>query len=166
MPAGQIASILVFSCSDQTSTLTMTWCALNSHPDSTDFSLFQVALATTTGSFDGGDQGLLNTHFSSWATQVRTATAHLKTLSLLTVLLSENFQDISKHLPFLYNMVASAYYSYLPAFKKFGSDVKIIHFIGADKPWVGEGGSSSILPGAEHRKLWWQLYSTQVFPVF
>lgn len=101
-----------------------------------------VALATTTGSFDGGDQGLLNTHFSSWATQ-----------------------DISKHLPFLYNMVASAYYSYLPAFKKFGSDVKIIHFIGAEKPWMGEGSScSSGLPGAEHRKLWWQLYSTQVAP--
>merc|ERR550534_219988 len=69
-----------------------------------------MALATTTGSFDGGDQGLLNTFFSDWATK-----------------------DISKHLPFLYNMVASAYYSYLPAFKKFGSDVKIIHFIGADK---------------------------------
>jgi len=100
-----------------------------------------VALATTTGSFDGGDQGLLNTHFSSWATQ-----------------------DISKHLPFVYNMVASASYSYLPAFKKFGSDVKIIHFIGAEKPWVGEGGSSSALPGAEHRTLWWQLYSTQVAP--
>jgi len=102
-----------------------------------------VALATTTGSFDGGDQGLLNTHFSSWATQ-----------------------DISKHLPFLYNMVSSASYSYLPAFKKFGSDVKIIHFIGAEKPWLGgEGGSSSsTLPGAEHRKLWWQLYSTQVAP--
>merc|ERR1712083_1097530 len=97
--------------------------------------------ATTTGSFDGGDQGLLNTHFSSWA-----------------------IQDISKHLPFLYNMVASASYSYLPAFKKFGSNVKIIHFIGADKPWLGEGGSSSALPGAEHRKLWWQLYSTQVAP--
>ena len=73
MPAGQIASILAFSSSDQTSTLTTTWCALNSHPDSTDFNLSQVALATTTGSFDGGDQGLLNTHFSSWATQVKTA---------------------------------------------------------------------------------------------
>merc|ERR1712032_681458 len=51
-----------------------------------------------------------------------------------------------------------------PAFKKFGSDVKIIHFIGAEKPWLGEGGSSSNLPGAEHRTLWWQLYSTQVAP--
>ena len=34
--------------------------------------ILKVALATTTGSFDGGDQGLLNTHFSSWATQVKT----------------------------------------------------------------------------------------------
>jgi len=100
-----------------------------------------VALATTTGSFDGGDQGLLNTHFSSWATQ-----------------------DISKHLPFVYNMVASATYSYLPAFKKFGAEVKIIHFIGADKPWTGEGGSSSALPVSEYKKFWSQLYSTQVAP--
>ena len=52
-------------------------------------------LASTTGSFDGGDQGLLNTFFSEWATK-----------------------DISKHLPFIYNMVASSTYSYLPAFKR------------------------------------------------
>merc|ERR1711971_313082 len=84
-----------------------------------------VALATTTGSFDGGDQGLLNTHFSPWATQ-----------------------DISKHLPFVYNMVASASNSYLPAFK----------------PWTGEGGSSSALPVSEYKKFWSQLYSTQVAP--
>ena len=50
--------------------------------------------AATHGSFDGGDQGLLNTFFSSWSTQ-----------------------DITKHLPFLYNMCATATYSYLPAFK-------------------------------------------------
>jgi glycogenin glucosyltransferase len=40
-------------------------------------------------------QGLLNDYYSSWATQ-----------------------DIHKHLPFIYNMVASATYSYLPAYKK------------------------------------------------
>ena len=51
--------------------------------------------AITSGSFDGGDQGLLNTFFSDWATK-----------------------DISKHLPFTYNMVASASYSYLPAYKQ------------------------------------------------
>lgn len=50
--------------------------------------------AATHGSFDGGDQGLLNTFFSTWATQ-----------------------DISKHLPFLYNMCATATYTYVPAFK-------------------------------------------------
>ena len=54
-----------------------------------------VSLAATTGSFDGGDQGLLNTFFSDWATK-----------------------DISKHLAFTYNMVASASYSYLPAYIK------------------------------------------------
>ena len=51
--------------------------------------------AATEGSFDGGDQGLLNTFFNTWATQ-----------------------DIGKHLSFLYNMCATATYTYLPAFKK------------------------------------------------
>ena len=71
-------------------------------------------------------------------------------------------QDISKHLPFVYNMVASASYSYLPAYKKFGANVKIVHFIGADKPWMGEGAAP--LPVSEYRKYWWQLYSSQVVP--
>merc|ERR1711971_5938 len=48
--------------------------------------------------------------------------------------------------------------------KKFGAEVKIIHFIGADKPWTGEGGSSSALPVSEYKKFWSQLYSTQVAP--
>jgi len=45
--------------------------------------------------FAGGDQGLLNSFFSDWA-----------------------HKDISKHLPFIYNMTATASYSYLPAFKQ------------------------------------------------
>ena len=59
--------------------------------------LFQalIAHASETGSFDGGDQGLLNTFFGDWATE-----------------------DIAKHLPFLYNMVATATYTYLPAYKQ------------------------------------------------
>jgi len=108
-----------------------------------------VSLAGTMGSFDGGDQGLLNTFFSDWATK-----------------------DISKHLPFTYNMVASASYSYLPAYKKFGQQVKIIHFIGSAKPWLvswdaaGEprtGFSEKNM--ATHLKLWWQIFSTEVKPV-
>lgn len=42
----------------------------------------------------GGDQGLLNTFFSNWATT-----------------------DIRKHLPFIYNLSSISIYSYLPAFK-------------------------------------------------
>jgi len=108
-----------------------------------------VSLAGTMGSFDGGDQGLLNTFFSDWATK-----------------------DISKHLPFTYNMVASASYSYLPAYKQFGQQVKIVHFIGSAKPWLvswdaaGEprtGFSEKNM--ATHLKLWWQIFSTEVKPV-
>jgi len=43
----------------------------------------------------GGDQGLLNMFFSDWA-----------------------HTDIKKHLPFLYNVVPQATYSYLPAFRR------------------------------------------------
>ncbi len=55
-----------------------------------------MQLANDTGSFDGGDQGLLNTFFSDWATR-----------------------DIGKHLSFLYNMCATATYTYLPAYKQY-----------------------------------------------
>lgn len=108
-----------------------------------------ISHAVTTGSFDGGDQGLLNTFFSSWS-----------------------HKDISKHLPFTYNMVASATYSYLPAFKKFGENVKIIHFIGASKPWLVHFDSNgrAMLGSTEqhtshHLQLWWQIFSTEVKPL-
>lgn len=47
------------------------------------------------GSFDGGDQGLLNTHFADWFAS-----------------------DSSKHLSFIYNMTLVAAYSYPPAYQK------------------------------------------------
>lgn len=43
----------------------------------------------------GGDQGVLNSFFNTWATA-----------------------DISKHLPFIYNLSSISIYSYLPAFKQ------------------------------------------------
>lgn len=61
-----------------------------------------VALADREGSYDGGDQGLLNSYFSDWATK-----------------------DIARHLSFIYNMNSSVFYSYLPAFLKFGHTVKV-----------------------------------------
>ncbi|XP_008981942.1 glycogenin-1 isoform X5 [Callithrix jacchus] len=60
----------------------------------------------------GGDQGILNTFFSSWATT-----------------------DIRKHLPFIYNLSSISIYSYLPAFKVFGASAKVVHFLGRVKPW-------------------------------
>ncbi|KAL1282235.1 hypothetical protein QQF64_001038 [Cirrhinus molitorella] len=64
------------------------------------------------GSFDGGDQGVLNTFFSDWAVK-----------------------DIRKHLPFVYNLTAGAVYTYLPAFQQYGHHAKIVHFLGGTKPW-------------------------------
>jgi len=107
-----------------------------------------VKFAATNGSFDGGDQGLLNHYFSGWASE-----------------------DIAKHLPFLYNMCATATYTYLPAYKFFGKDVKIIHFIGSSKPWhvsfdeQGEPLSGDYGKHAqEHLKLWWNIFCSKVKP--
>lgn len=107
--------------------------------------------AVTQGSFDGGDQGLLNTYFSDWSTK-----------------------DISRHLPFLYNMTSSKAYGYLPAFVKFGSNVKVVHFIGSVKPWqcTYDTSSGTVLPheGMEsHHQLpflqaWWDVFVDKVKP--
>jgi len=111
-------------------------------------SLLQFAL--TQGSFDGGDQGLLNLYFSDWATK-----------------------DIARHLPFVYNCVSMAFYSYLPAFKQFGKNVKVAHFIGAQKPWhhtynPNTGGVEGSEPGTGHAQeflqAWWKVFLEKVQP--
>lgn len=48
----------------------------------------------------GGDQGLLNSFFSDWATK-----------------------DIKKRLPFVYNVVSQAFYSYRPAMKQYVTNI-------------------------------------------
>ncbi|XP_036144811.1 titin isoform X1 [Monomorium pharaonis] len=108
-----------------------------------------TAFAAAKGSFDGGDQGLLNMYFSDWATK-----------------------DISKHLPFIYNMCSTAMYSYLPAFKQFGDDVRIIHFIGITKPWLQyfDTLSGTVQPASESThlqpllQLWWNIFCERVHP--
>ncbi|KAH9512399.1 Glycogenin-1 [Bulinus truncatus] len=105
--------------------------------------------AVTSGSFDGGDQGLLNLYFKNWATE-----------------------DIKKHLPFTYNVVSQAFYSYLPAFKQFYDDIKVVHFIGAVKPWHHSYNSASRvvtpLPNTGHSQeflqLWWDIFMESVQP--
>uniref|UniRef100_A0A8D3AW02 glycogenin glucosyltransferase n=2 Tax=Scophthalmus maximus TaxID=52904 RepID=A0A8D3AW02_SCOMX len=113
-----------------------------------------LAFCGENGSFDGGDQGVLNSFFDTWATA-----------------------DISKHLPFIYNLSSIAIYSYLPAFKQYGHDAKVVHFLGKVKPWnysydaqKGEvrGHSTSPDPCQLHPDyllMWWQLYTESVLPL-
>ncbi|XP_050424035.1 glycogenin-1 isoform X2 [Adelges cooleyi] len=109
-----------------------------------------LEFAKAKGSFDGGDQGLLNMFFKDWA-----------------------YKDISKHLSFTYNVVWSSTYSYLPALKQFGQNMKIVHFIASSKPWLqkfdtetrivtstsGSAGLQALL------QLWWDLFCKHVYPV-
>lgn len=109
-----------------------------------------IKFALERGSFDGGDQGLLNLYFSDWA-----------------------YKDISKHLPFIYNTCSTACYSYLPAFKQFGGNVKIIHFIGNSKPWLQHFDSETrqVHVGADIQHLqvvvqqWWNIFCSSIHPV-
>ncbi|XP_008308730.1 glycogenin-1 [Cynoglossus semilaevis] len=129
------SGVFVFRPSNETHEQLLTFCAEN-------------------GSFDGGDQGVLNSFFNTWATA-----------------------DISKHLPFIYNLSSIAIYSYLPAFKQYGHNAKVVHFLGAVKPWNysydsqrGEMKGHSLSPGQgslhpDYLLMWWQLYTRQVLPL-
>ncbi|XP_034295164.1 glycogenin-1 isoform X2 [Pantherophis guttatus] len=100
----------------------------------------------------GGDQGLLNTFFSSWATT-----------------------DISKHLPFIYNLSSISIYSYLPAFKAFGMNAKVVHFLGRVKPWnytydskaksVKEDAQDPTMIHPEFLNMWWDTFVTNILPL-
>jgi len=81
-----------------------------------------IRRACDEGSFDGGDQGLLNAHFSSWS-----------------------HGDIRKHIPFAYNVNPNASYTYLPAYKYFADQVKMVHFLGAVKPWHYQYANGKVL---------------------
>ncbi|XP_055602109.1 proline-rich protein 36-like isoform X7 [Uranotaenia lowii] len=106
-----------------------------------------IQFAVSHGSFDGGDQGLLNSYFSDWA-----------------------HTDISKHLPFIYNTSTVASYSYLPAFKQFGQNTKILHFIGTAKPWLQNFNSETrkvyVPHGYQHLtnflQFWWDVFCEDV----
>ncbi|XP_030906950.2 glycogenin-2 isoform X1 [Melopsittacus undulatus] len=112
-----------------------------------------LQFAAEHGSFDGGDQGLLNSFFSNWATA-----------------------DIGKHLPFLYNLSSSAVYTYVPAFNHFGRDAKVVHFLGARKPWnykydlqtkkiMQDGTTDGSLHQLSFLSLWWNIYSASILPL-
>ncbi|XP_022164277.1 glycogenin-1 isoform X1 [Myzus persicae] len=108
-----------------------------------------LEFARTKGSFDGGDQGLLNMFFKEWSNT-----------------------DISKHLSFTYNVVWSSTYSYLPALKQFGQNMKIVHFISSSKPWLQSFNTETRLVTSTHGgsglqellQLWWDLFCRHVHP--
>ncbi|KZS93458.1 hypothetical protein SISNIDRAFT_454650, partial [Sistotremastrum niveocremeum HHB9708] len=66
-----------------------------------------MSLVRSKGSWDGGDQGVLN----EWR--------------------GSNWHRLS----FTYNTTPTAAYTYAPAYTRFGSQIKAIHFIGPNKPW-------------------------------
>ncbi|XP_027201665.2 glycogenin 1 isoform X1 [Dermatophagoides pteronyssinus] len=109
-----------------------------------------IEMAARDGSFDGGDQGLLNQYFSDWSTK-----------------------NIDHHLSFIYNMTLASTYSYLPAFKRFGKNVKVIHFLGSLKPWYCSYNASTkklnTFIGNDHARefieKWWQMMVDNVHPV-
>lgn len=97
--------------------------------------------AVQEGSFDGGDQGLLNQYFSNWL-----------------------------RLPFAYNVTANATYCYLPAFNRFRQDIRILHFAGRLKPWLLPYNSKTRSPcippeyihATEYLQLWWKIFFEKV----
>ncbi|XP_012695221.2 glycogenin-2 [Clupea harengus] len=97
------------------------------------------------GSFDGGDQGLLNSFFSDWAVT-----------------------DIRRHLPFVYNLSANAFYTYLPAFHRYGHGAKIVHFLGGAKPWHScsnpPANQDSRSQLDQYLSLWWAEHHSQSPP--
>lgn len=89
-----------------------------------------LALAHRGISFDGADQGLLNMHFTEW-----------------------------EKLSFTYNCTPNANYQYVPAYKYFQNSIKILHFIGAEKPWT-QGRYYKSNSGVYNELLgrWWAVY--------
>lgn len=79
-------------------------------------------------SFDGADQGLLNEFFT---------------------IIDNGYSWV--RLPFLYNVTPSAHYQYNPALERFRDQIRLVHFIGASKPWHTRYEGNE-----EFRSVWWK----------
>lgn len=95
------------------------------------------ALAERGTSFDGGDQGLLNTYFKRW-----------------------------HRLSFTYNCTPSGNYQYMPAYRHFESTISLIHFIGPQKPWKqSRHAFTSGTPYYQLLGRWWAQYDRHYRPL-
>lgn len=82
-----------------------------------------ISRAPTMNLIDGSDQGLLNQEFK-WV-----------------------------RLPFLFNVTANTSYEYAPAYARFRNEIKVLHFVGSQKPWSQLASDSPIV------KQWWSVFS-------
>lgn len=100
-------------------------------PNTSEYNTLK-AMAEEGTSFDGADQGLLNIHFQN------------------------NYNRLS----FSYNVTPSGHYQYVPAYRHFQSDIRMVHFIGSGKPWsLGrEASSGEGTPYDEMVGKWWAVY--------
>jgi glycogenin glucosyltransferase len=100
-------------------------------PNMGDYWALQT-LAASGDSFDGADQGLLNQYYEhkDW-----------------------------HRLSFTYNCTPSAEYQWEPAYRFHKSNIKMVHFIGKDKPWT-RGRQSKVGAGVYSELLaqWWAVY--------
>ncbi|EGT30509.1 CBN-GYG-1 protein [Caenorhabditis brenneri] len=55
-------------------------------------------------------------------------------------------------------MTAGAFYTYAAAYKRYGAETKIVHFIGSVKPWHG----SAAVHTGEHFQHWQRIYQAHV----
>lgn len=103
-------------------------------------------MATTTKKL-GGDQGLLNSFFSGWS---RSRPEH--------------------RIPFVYNLTFTSSYGYAPALVHFRDQVRAVHFIGVEKPWLYHRTAdgrvlqrSGVSAGnLEYVQLWWAVHDKHV----
>lgn len=89
-------------------------------------------MASAGDSFDGADQGLLNQYFEHrpW-----------------------------KRLSFAYNCTPNTQYQYEPAYRYYKSNISMVHFIGANKPWqTGRSGAGGAGGYQELLSRWWAVY--------
>ena len=97
-----------------------------------------IQLSTETGSFDGADQGLLNTYWSNWA------------------------MEHEKRLPFTFNVAINMSYFYNAAMLKYKHDIRVLHYLGLTKPWVKPFYNTTDLPidvNSEFYGKWWEVYN-------
>ncbi|KAI8609288.1 nucleotide-diphospho-sugar transferase [Chytriomyces sp. MP71] len=119
--------------------------------------------AKYSGSFDGGDQGLLNSFFHSWSgyssPSLRLGPSIKVAAPVARPAVAQSMLR-SARLPFIFNVTPSAVYSYLPAYSRFRSEIAIIHFAGRTKPWNQKRFFDGDLPDdtVSLHNAWWKVH--------